>query len=75
MHDKSQHTCTAALRSGIDLHFGASMAYVPLIVFCQDRCEAMVQAVTRRARMNNGKIDMVKEMSFFAHDVVTLVTM
>lgn len=41
----------------------------------QERCEAMVQAVARRAQENNGTIDFVKEMSFFAHDTVTLVTM
>lgn len=46
------------------------MDYAP-----QDRCEAMVRKVSERALLNDGRIDLVKEMSFFSHDVVTVVSM
>lgn len=34
MHDESQHSCTAALRSGAHMHVRPSIVYVPLTASC-----------------------------------------
>lgn len=53
---------------GIDLLTGVSLIR-------QDRCEALVLGLAARADRNNGSLDLVKEMSLFAHDAVMVVTM
>jgi len=47
-----------------------SMFFIP-----QDRCEALVRGIAARAERNSGSLDLVKEMSLFAHDTVMVVTM